>query len=315
MKPCPYCDRRYPPEGTYCFLCGGQLAEAVDSDIGRLLGARYRLDKRLWNDIRRAFRATDTRDGALCTVKILPDPWKERRREILQSKVEAAMRLRHPNVEAILSCEQADGVAWLVSKALGPQHLEELIARGDHPLARVIGVALQTARALAYCHGMNAMHGHLSPDLIFIRATEMMEDEVTVFGFDEPIFADPATNFFHPRLDEYVAPECVIPGPATRAGDLYALGAILYRLLTRREPPVSKDVSDALVRSRLIPSRDSDSETPPLSRSAFARDLPDGLETLVRSLLEPNPQMRPRDAGVVARELADIAAAAGVTPP
>src|SRR5262249_56754848 len=88
---------------------------------------------------------------------------------------------------------------------------------------------------------------------------------------------------------EYLSPEQAAGKPVTRRSDLYALGVLLYQLLTGRTP-FQGELTDLLHKHR---------HALPDKPQHYVPDLPPDLDALVMQLLEKEPQQRPADAGVV----------------
>src|SRR5262249_12104912 len=95
----------------------------------------------------------------------------------------------------------------------------------------------------------------------------------------------------------YMPPEQVMGGEVTARSDLYALGAMLYELLTGR-PPFVGDESVTIITQHL--------NTPPVAPSWHRPDCPPGLEVLILRLLEKDPAGRPASAHEVLQALASV---------
>src|SRR5439155_7426617 len=100
----------------------------------------------------------------------------------------------------------------------------------------------------------------------------------------------------------YMPPEQAMGGEVTARSDLYALGAMLYELVTGR-PPFVGDESVAIITQHL--------NSAPVAPSWHAPDLPPGLETLILRLLEKDPARRPVSAAEVREALQSLSSPSG----
>src|SRR5262249_35968139 len=113
-----------------------------------------------------------------------------------------------------------------------------LIARGAMPVRRAVGIAAQIAGALARAHELDVIHRDIKPDNVFVLARSGT-DFVKVLDFGlahmkgELRLTATGTVFGTP---EYIAPEQARGAPLTPAVDLYALGCVLFEMLTGQLP-------------------------------------------------------------------------------
>ena len=163
------------------------------------------------------------------------------------------------------------------------------------PVPEVVRIAAAVADALAHAHAHGVVHRDLKPANVML---------------DWPSRRVVLTDFGVARLDDaqrtrtgvvlgtpvYMAPELLAGTDATPASDLYALGVLVFELVTGR-PPFSADGLGELLRQV------AQAPAPPLTSPAGP--LPPGLVALVAALLAKTPAQRPKDAPAVARQLAD----------
>lgn len=161
-------------------------------------------------------------------------------------------------------------------------------------------IASEIAKALDYAHrrkdynfnNLNLVHRHLSPTNIMLS----FEGEVKVTDFGTSL-----ARKYAPTLDEaderdrllYAAPEVARGEPATQLSDIYALGLVLYELLSGRHPYNSADLSDVRQRAKM-------GAVAPLGDAA---EVPRQLASIVESMLVPDPAGRVSSAGSVYEEL------------
>ncbi len=306
MKVCPSCGLRYPDENVRCFVDDVALEEMRDERIGALLKGRYQVESRLGEGgMATVYRARNTLVEREVAVKIMDsmlatDPsLKERFRR----EAKNAAAVAHPNIIDILDHGEAeDGTPFLVMELLEGEPLNDLIARGPVPPAEVARLGLQIARGLARAHDFDVLHRDLKPENIFLCrgagerppvaklldfgiARSMHDKRLTAAG---QIFGTP----------QYMAPERVTSLDAGASADLYALGVILFELVTGRLPFESKDLPGFFIKHM---------KDPPPVPSQLVPSIPRRLEELILSLLAKKPEDRPVDAHAVARELTALA--------
>jgi serine/threonine-protein kinase len=161
---------------------------------------------------------------------------------------------------------------------------------------------LQTLDGLARAHDFEVVHRDLKPDNLFIVRKDDGSDHVKIldFGIARSMHDSRITKagevFGTPQ---YMAPERITSIDAGPAADLYAIGCILYQLVTNRLPFEANDISGFLLKHlREIP-------VPP---SKHNPQIPTALDNLILKLLEKDPNKRPVDAHAVIKELSAIAA-------
>ncbi len=166
--------------------------------------------------------------------------------------------LQSANVAAGVDCVADDGTPAMACEYVASQPLSAVFQRVadeqfpipvDNALLIVEKIALALSGALTVeIDGGRVVHGFLHPGLIFV--TNDGEGVVSGFGFGDQLLAliddESSTNFVHP----YLAPEVLLTRTASRHGDVYSLGAILYQLLSGSALPVHPEerpqaVSDA----------------------------------------------------------------------
>jgi tetratricopeptide (TPR) repeat protein len=214
-----------------------------------------------------------------------------------QNEIEALTRLRHPSLVEVLGYGfMEDGRLYLVMELVEGVVLDQYLRdRGPLEVLEALQLTRRIAEALAYCHELKVLHLDLKPANIII--TDPVEPKVKVLDFG---LARLSNGF---RTHEggpiagtlaYMAPECFFGAVdrLTEKVDLYALGTLLYEMLTCI-PPFPKDATYAelgsLKRSaKMTPLEDAAPVVPP------------PVVGLVRSLLAPEPAQRFGEAGRLA---------------
>lgn len=312
MKVCPQCSLKYGDDDARCFVDGTPLVPVADPNLGRTLSGRYLVEEKLGEGgMATVYRARHLLVDRPVAVKILlptvasnPSIKERFRRE---AKNMAA--IAHPNVvEVHEHGETEDGLPYLVMELLRGHPLGTRIAAGPIPADEVAAIGLQIARGLARAHDFGVIHRDLKPDNVFISDTDSRQVvKLLDFGIARSTHDSRLTEagelFGTPQ---YMAPERLTSIDAGPSSDLYALGVMLYQMLTGRLP-FEAETLPALFLAHL-------QETPPRP-ATLVPGVPGPLDALVMALLEKRPEDRPVDAHAVIRELAALAPSELVSSP
>lgn len=209
---------------------------------GDLLAGRYRLIDRIGaGGMSVIWRAKDETLDRLVALKIL-DPvlaGDERLRELARREAWAVARLNHPDVAGVhdfVRDTTADGeeIAVIVLQLVAGEPLADRIALGPLPWREAVRIAGRVATVLEVAHRRGVVHRDITPDNIMLHG-----EQVTVLDFGiaarvgEPDDDSTGASFGTPA---YVAPERLDGTPAQPATDVYALGVVLFEMLTGHPP-------------------------------------------------------------------------------
>jgi serine/threonine protein kinase len=254
----------------------------------RVMG-RYELREKLASSATATvWRARDRRRRRDVALKVAAPDSADASRQ-LAAEAEAVGRLKHPNIVPILDKHFAGTGAALAFPLLDGETLARRLARdGRLPPADAAQIAEKVAMALAHAHGRGVVHRDVKP------ANVMLGRDGQVRLFDFGISATPERvggGLVEPGMTTgtlpYMAPEQLAgqsPDPAT---DVYALGAVLYEMLSGRRPYAAA-TTEALAAEQQQPP-------PPIE------DAPPKLATLAMEALDPDPLARPRASVLAAR--------------
>jgi serine/threonine-protein kinase len=215
---------------------------------------------------------------------------------ILSAQV--AAQLVHPGIVHVLQAGTDAGVAWLAMEAVPGSQLARYTQPARLlPEALVLQVATPIAQALAYSHEQGVVHRDLKPANVLV---DLPTHTVKLADFGLAHFNGAARTGTGVVLGTpaYQAPEQLAGNPATAAGDLYALGVMLYQLLAGALPHESHSMGELLRRVAQRAAPDLRARVPGI-RPALA--------DMVSRLLERKPAARPASAAAVAAELAALA--------
>ena len=259
------------------------------------LAGRYLLERRLAHGgFAEVWRGADQLHGRPVAIKVLFPEAAGAPQWLSKFRAEAriAARLAHPGITSVDDFGEYDGRWYLVMEFLEGHDLAVEIGRypGGLPLERVRSFAAQIADALVAAHAHGVIHRDLKPGNVMVLANGL--SKITDFGIARSPHAT-ADQTIRGRVvgtPAYMAPEQWRGDEIDHRVDLYALGCILYALLTGR-PPFTGDSVAALMGQHL--------SAVPGPVSALRPDVPPDLERLAHALLAKEAADRPADAAAV----------------
>jgi serine/threonine protein kinase len=212
----------------------------------------------------------------------------------------AANASRHPNVVEVLGAAAlSDGRPFIVMELLEGETLSAALRRtGSLDPATAVRYTVETACALSAIHGQGIVHRDLKPDNLFLVADPARPDRSTVKVLDFGV-ARLAGTIGQPRAGAivgtplYMSPEqCVNPEQVDVRSDIYALGLILYEMLSGA-PPFVADALGAIIHMHR--------NVPPWPLCQRVPSVPRALAAVVHRALAKCPEFRFRSAEEMAR--------------
>ncbi|HET9170879.1 MAG TPA: protein kinase [Actinospica sp.] len=268
------------------------------------LGGRYELGAVLGSGgMARVYAATDLVLGRQVAVKVL-DPALARDPEFLarfgREARTAAMLPTHAGIVTIFDSGQDAGAAYLVMELVTGRTLAQTISSyGRFQTSVACRIALEVCQALVVAHGAGLVHRDIKPANIMLTNSDAVK--VVDFGIARTQAADGLTRTGAVLgSPSYMAPEQITGAAVDARTDLYALGTVLYEMLTGAAPFVSED-SFAVLSRHL-----NEVPRPP---SAINPEVPSEVDRIVAALLAKSPAQRPASAEQVAQMLAPAAGA------
>ncbi len=270
-----------PPETVLRYFGDYELLEKIGSGG---MGVIYRARQRSLNRI--------------VALKMIKTGQFASDEEILRfhTEAEATASLRHPNIVAVYEVGQREGQHYFSMDFIRGRSLAELIARHQVTPDKAAEYVQTTALAIQHAHAHGVLHRDLKPSNVLIDAAGQLK--VTDFGLAKNVASgvDLTTSGSALGSPPYMSPEQAAGrrqqvGPGT---DVYALGAILYELLTGRPPFVGNTPLETLRRVM---------ETEPTTPRLIDREIPLDLETICLKCLAKEPADRYGSARELAEEL------------
>jgi Tol biopolymer transport system component len=241
------------------------------------------------------YRAHDPRLGRDVAIKVLPESVARDPERLVRFEREAraVAALSHPNILSIFDFATTDGVTYAVTELLEGDTLRASLATAPFTARRAVEIAIPIAEGLAAAHDKGLVHRDLKPENVFVTTGGHVK--ILDFGLARPIAAVPTadsqtilggtatTPGFIVGTIGYMAPEQVRGEAVDGRTDIFALGALLYELLTNDR--AFKGATPADTMSAILTAE------PPEARTREGA-LPPTLDDVMRRCLEKSPARR-----------------------
>jgi serine/threonine protein kinase len=263
------------------------------------------------------YLATDTRNGRQVALKRPSDEWLEQpdaaRR--LREEAQAAAGLNHPRLAAVREIVEVDGRPLVVMDYVAGEPLQAVLGRGRLTVEQAVAVAIDVAEAIAAAHAAGVVHRDLKPSNVCVTP----EGRATVLDIGLAKIRPPSPDTDVPRpipvtLAEgrrffgtpgYAAPEQLTGRSVDQRSDVYALGVLLFEMVTGRRPFQGSDPAELAL---------STITEPVPSARRLNPGVPSALDAVIARLLAKNPKERYQNGPLVAADLKQIQRALGERP-
>ncbi len=289
---------RHAPQGAADQTGDPAQDSPADHLTGRVLDNRYLIGSRIARGgMATVYEATDLRLDRTVAVKVmhpgLGDDDEFAARFVAEAR--AAAKLSHPNVVAVFDQGNDDGTVFLAMELIPGHTLRDTIGK-EAPLspARALALLEPVVSALANAHRSGLIHRDVKPENVLIADDGRIK--VADFGLAKAMSATTqhtATGVLIGTVS-YVAPELVVEGRSDARADVYAVGVILYELLTGKKPHEGETPIQ-------VAYKHVHEDVPPPSR--LAPGIPDYVDALVARATARDREQRPADAGVLLHHL------------
>jgi serine/threonine-protein kinase len=320
---CSKCGAPDQGSGRFCGVCGAATSMTEPSNpalgeapqmIGREIAGRYRMLAKLGEGgMGAVYRAEQISLKRTVAVKLLrPDVLGNQlllRR--FNAEAEAVAKLSHPNTVNIYDFGQdTDGTLFIAMEYIEGRSLRSVVHR-EAPLAprRALLIAQQIAASLADAHAHAIVHRDLKPDNVMLQDRGREHDIARVLDFGIAKLRDDnrATQMQMTQqgdmlgTPQYMAPEQIRAETIDGRTDVYALGCLLYEMVTARLPHEAPTVL-AMLSKHLL-------EQPPApSQRRPELGLPPALDALIMAAMAKEPALRPQTMDAVSERIAEVLA-------
>lgn len=267
--------------------------------IGQSLGRYHILEQLGEGGMATVYKAYDTRLETDVAVKVirtenLTMATMERALKRFEREAKALARLTHPNIVKVTDYGEHEGKPYLVMEYLPGGTLKERLGQ-PMPWQEAVRMLIPIAEALDFAHSQNMIHRDVKPSNILL--TQRGQPMLTDFGIAKILDLEETQDLTGTGMGigtpEYMAPE-QWTGKTSTLSDQYALGVVLFEMVTGRKPYTADTPAAILLKQA----------TDPLPRpSTFARDLPEKAEKLLIKVLARNPEDRYANMGEFAMAL------------
>jgi tetratricopeptide (TPR) repeat protein len=241
------------------------------------------------------YKAIDSKLGRTVALKFLPPQWShdEGAKQRFMREAQAASATNHRNICVIHDIDHTDdGRLFIVMAYYEGQTLKQRLESGPPPIGEAIEIATEVAEGLAKAHAQGVVHRDIKPGNLVVS-----DDGVKILDFGLAKFAD-ALQLTIPGstigTSGYMSPEQARGEEADARSDVWALGVVMYEMLTGEVPFKGAYPEAIFYAIKTEP-------VPPLR--AQGRDIPETLETIVMRALEKDPDKRYQTAREVVRDL------------
>ena len=211
-------------------------------------------------------------------------------------EAKSAGRLNHPNIVTIHDMGESDDGAYIAMEFLEGRTLRDLLDSGvPLPPAQVAEIAIQVADGLAFAHQHGVVHCDVKPGNIMVLASgavKIMDFGIALLPTGSRTFAGNVLG--SPR---YISPEQIVGRPVDARSDIFAVGAVLYEMLTGVAPFAAATIDEILY--QVI----NEKPEPPSLRNP---GLPSGFDPIVERAMAKHPDdryQRVQEMGAALREL------------
>lgn len=269
---------------------------------GILINGRYRITRTIGSGgMGSVFSAHDERLGRQVALKLLRADLAsdQRARARFLREAQIAAQLVHPNIVRTYDVGDAPEGPYLVQELLDGRTLDTLLPL---PSRRALDVTQALADALGYIHGQGYVHCDIKPQNIMLAGQPGAERVVLLdFGIARVEGTATTTLIATPH---YLAPELAMGSPPAAASDWYAVGIVLFQMLSDHPPFDGPTLHTIIEQHRTAP-------LPPLELAAGGTPQQTAaLEAIIRKLTAKQPDERYASAAALKQDLANVQAGA-----
>ncbi len=312
---CPKCQFENTADTLYCGKCGTRLPSSEgdhlsatktletplkELTVGALFAGRYQIVEDLGKGgMGRVYKALDKEIGERVALKILKPEIAadEQTIERFRNELKTARQISHKNVCRMFHLGREQGTHYITMEYVSGEDLKSTVMRvGPLSVGKTISIISQVCEGLAEAHRLGVVHRDLKPQNIMIDKEG--NAKIMDFGIARSVKGRGITEAgVMIGTPEYMSPEQVDGQPADQRADIYALGIILFELLTGRVPFEGDTPFSVAYKQK--------NEPPPSAKKANAQ-IPEDLDRLILKCLLKDKTKRYQDAAEVMSDLAKL---------
>ncbi len=309
VKECPTCGRCFQATVTFCTEDGTPLSltTARDPLVGTVVQERFRIEERIGQGgMGAVYRATQLPVDRPVALKLLhPHLMGDGRvAQRFLTEARAISRLANPHTVTLFDFGQtADGMLFMALEYLHGVDLgNHLRKEGPLSVAESVRIADAVAQSLAEAHSSDVVHRDLKPANVFLAKTADHPAFVKVLDFGIAQTAGPGGRVTLTGqvagTPAYMAPESVTGQSQDARVDVYALGVMLYEMITGKVPFDGETTIDVMMQHL-------EAEPAPMELVNPDAHVPYPLVAFIWQCLSKSPDRRPADATAFRRDLAE----------
>lgn len=271
-------------------------AAATDPLLGRVINGRFKIVSVIARGgMGKVYRAEQAPLGRICALKVLSpkydgdhDP-EFHRRFFLEASI--AAKLTHPNTVTVFDYGQSDDDIYYIAMEYIEGKTLHRVLREEGPFseARAAHIARQICRSLREAHGLGVVHRDLKPGNVLLVDHEDEHDHVKVLDFglvkDTQSGEDLTQQGLFMGSPKYMAPEQITGNDVSARTDIYALGVMMYEMLSG-QVPFDKGASVGTLMSHVH------DQLPPMQAHNPQLSISQTMEGIVYRCLEKDPAHR-----------------------
>ena len=321
---CPKCQHDNPADTSFCGKCGARLrvrpgddaplsptlrVPAQELQTGSLFHGRYRVIEEIGKGgMGRVYKVFDERIREKVALKLLKPEiaFEEKTIERFRNEIRIARRIVHRNVGRMFDLGEDDGTTYITMEYVPGQDLKALIRQAEAlPIGKAVSIARQVCEGLVEAHREGVVHRDLKSGNIMIDKEG--NARIMDFGIARSLHTESATaDGSIVGTPEYMSPEQVDGRGVDERTDIYAVGVILFEMVTGRVPFVGDTPLSIAFKHK--------TDRPPAPREMNPA-VPPELDRLILKCLEKDKAKRYQSTAELAAELSGIEEAYRTTEP